>query len=96
MPIYLPMPKKQRKNRFDTYAFSLQREFNKAKLKFKLLETDSVIETMENLDKTIPYDLVAMVRRNKSFYEKFFIGSFTKNMAYITKQLLLIIPEEKV
>lgn len=89
-----PDAKKAEKETFDTYAFTLQREFNKAKIKFKLLETDSIIETMENLDKTIPYNLVAMVRRNKTFYEKFFIGSFTKNMAYITKQLLLIIPEE--
>lgn len=91
-----PDAKRDEKEAFDTYAFSLQRNFNKAKLTFKLLETDSLIETMENLDRSVPYDLVAMVRRNKSFYEKFFIGSFTKNMAYITKQLLLIIPEEKV
>ena len=48
---------------------------------------------MENLDKKMPYDIIGMVRRKKGFYEKFFIGSFTKNMAYITRQPLLIIPE---
>ena len=48
---------------------------------------------MENLDKKIPYDIIGMVRSKKGFYEKFFIGSFTKNMACITKQPLLIIPE---
>lgn len=88
--------KEKEKSAFDTYAYTLQREFSTYKLKFKLLETTSVIETMENLEQKIPYDLVTMIRRNKSFYEKFFLGSFTKNMAYMTKQLLLIIPEEKV
>jgi nucleotide-binding universal stress UspA family protein len=90
------MEKEKEKSAFYTYAYTLQRAFNTYKLKFKLLETTSVIETMENLELKIPYDLVAMIRRNKSFYEKFFLGSFTKNMAYITNQLLLIIPEEKV
>jgi len=84
------------KDAFDMYAFSVQREFNDDQLKFKLLDTASFIDTMENLDNVIPYDLMIMMRRNKSFYEKFFVGSFTKNMAYFTKKLLLIIPEEKV
>jgi nucleotide-binding universal stress UspA family protein len=88
--------KEKEKSTFDTYAYTLQREFNKFKLKFKMQETGSVVETMENLDKTIPYDIVAMVRRNRGFYEKFFLGSFTKNMAYITRHLLLIIPEPDV
>jgi len=79
---------------FDAYAFALQRDFNEDKIKFSLLDTDSVTETMENLDKKMPYDIIGMVRRKKGFYEKFFIGSFTKNMAYITKQPLLIIPEQ--
>ncbi|MBK8610698.1 MAG: universal stress protein [Chitinophagaceae bacterium] len=86
--------KEKEKAAFDSYAYALQRECSGYKIKFKLLETSSFIETMENLDKNIPYDIVAMIRRNKSFYEKFFVGSFTNNMAYITKQLLLIIPQE--
>lgn len=87
--------KEKERNDFDTYAFSLQRMFNESKIKFHLLETSSVIETMEMLDKKFPYDLLAMVRRKKTFLEKFFIKSFTRNMAYITTKPLLIVPEEK-
>ena len=85
--------KEKERTDFDTYAFSLQRIFNESKMKFHLLETSSVTETMENLDKKFPYDMMAMVRRKKSFLEKFFIKSFTQNMAYITRKPLLIIPE---
>ena len=85
--------KEKEKADFDTYAFSLQRLFNESKMKFHLLETSSVIETMENLDKKFPYDMMAMVRRKKSFLEKFFIKSFTENMAYVTTKPLLIVPE---
>lgn len=88
-----PAEKEKVQTDFDAYAFELQREFNEHKIKFSLLDTDSVTETMENLDKKIPYDIIGMVRSKKGFYEKFFIGSFTKTMACITKQPLLIIPE---
>lgn len=87
------MEKEKERNDFDTYAFSLQREFNESKMSFHLMETSSVCETMETLDKKFPYDIMAMVRRKKSSLEKFFIKSFTQNMAYITKKPLLIVPE---
>ncbi len=94
---YLNLEEKEKeRTAFDTYAFYLNKEFKNSELNYKLLESDSVIESMEKLDKKIPFDIFAMVRRNKGFYEKFFLGSFTKNMAYITKQLLLIIPEIKL
>lgn len=94
LSIYTAEAKKEKeKTDFDTYAFSLQRYFNESKIKFHLLETSSVIETMENLDKKFPYDILAMVRRKKSFLENFFIKSFTENMAYLTKKPLLIVPE---
>ena len=80
---------------FDTYAYALYRELNKFNLKFKLLKTASVTETMENLYKEISYDMLAMVRRKKSFLEKFFIKSFTQNMAYVTNHPLLVVPEEE-
>lgn len=85
--------KEKKQTDFDTYAYALQRTFNESKMKFHLLETSSVIETMENLDKKFPYDMMAMVRRKKSFLENFFIKSFTENMAYLTKKPLLIVPE---
>ena len=84
--------KVEKKNDFDTYAFSLQREFNESNIKFHLLEIPSITETMETLDKKFPYDLMIMVRRNKTFLEKFFTKSFTQNMTYITKKPLLIVP----
>ena len=80
---------------FDTYAYNVQREFSNSKLKFQLVKTNAVTETMENLDKKYPYDILAMVRRKKSFFEGFFLESFTQNMAYVTRKPLLIIPEVK-
>jgi nucleotide-binding universal stress UspA family protein len=85
--------KEKERTDFDTYAYHLQRVFNKSNITFHLLESSSVIETMETLEKKFPYDIMAMVRRKKSFLEKFFIKSFTQNMAYITTKPLLIIPE---
>ncbi|HEV2831893.1 MAG TPA: universal stress protein [Hanamia sp.] len=79
---------------FDTYAYSLQREFEDSRIQFKQLKTASVVKTMENLHEEIPYDLLVMARRKTGFLNRFFQKSFTKKMAYITKQPLLIIPEE--
>lgn len=87
--------KEKGRSDFDTYEYHLQRTFNESNIKFHLLETSSVIETMETLDKKFPYDIMTMVRRKKSFLEKFFIKSFTENMAYITKKPLLVVPEEE-
>ena len=83
------------KTEFETNAYAMQKIFNKFNLKFQLLKTSSVTETMENLYKEIPYDMVAMVRRKKTFMERFFLKSFTKNMAYITNHPLLVVPEEE-
>ena len=80
---------------FDNYAHAMHRELNQFNLRFKLLKTSSVTETMETLYKEIPYDIVAMVRRKKSFLKKFFLKSFTQNMAYVTNQPLLVVPEEE-
>ncbi len=91
---YTESEKEEKKNDFDVYAYSLQRVFNESNIKFHLLETSSVMETMETLDNKFPYDILVMVRRNKTFLEKFFIKSFTKNMAHTTKTPLLIVPAE--
>lgn len=73
----------------------MQRRFSEAKLKFQLVETTSVAETIGHLDKKFPYDMLAMVRRKKSFLQRFFLKSFTQNMAYVTRKPLLVIPEEE-
>ena len=80
---------------FDNYADTAKRRFRKSNLKFQLIESTNVIDTMEHLDTILPYDMLAMVRRNKSFLERFFLRSFTQNMAYLTRQPLLLIPEQE-
>lgn len=82
------------KKDFEMYAYYIQRDFNDSRVQFQQLKTTSVIKTMENLHEEIPYDLLVMARRKLSFLNRFFQKSFTKKMAYITKQPLLIIPEE--
>lgn len=87
--------KEKEKNDFDTYAHYLQRELNEYKIHFHLLEVESVPEAMETLEQKFPYDVMTMVRRKKTFLEKFFVKSFTQNMAYVTKKPLLVIPGDK-
>lgn len=82
------------KNNFEIYAYRLQRELNDIRIQFKQLKTSSIIKTMENLHEEIPYDLLVMSRRKLGFLNRFFQRSFTKKMAYITTQPLLIVPEE--
>lgn len=82
------------KNNFEMYAYGLQRELNDIRIQFKQLKTNSIIRTMENIHEEIPYDLLIMVRRKLGFINRFFQGSFTKKMAYISTFPLLVVPEE--
>ena len=82
------------KEEFEMYSFSVQRIFDHANIQFRQLDTFSVAETMENLYKEIPYDLLVMARRKLDFADRFLQKSFTKKMAYITTQPLLVIPEK--
>lgn len=43
-----------------------------------MLETDDSVEAIENLDKEFPFQIMTMVRRKKSFLEKFFIKTLHK------------------
>jgi nucleotide-binding universal stress UspA family protein len=79
---------------FETYAFSLQREYSGSKIKFRQLKTKSIMNTMEILHQEIPYDMLIMARRELSFLDRFFQKSFTKEMACITTQPLLVIPQK--
>ena len=80
------------KEEFDTYAYSVQRTFDDANIQFRQLDTFSIEKTMENLEDEIPYDILVMLRTKKSFFQKIYLGSFTQNMAFITKKPLLVIP----
>lgn len=82
------------KEEFEMYSYSVQRIFDHANIQFRQLDTFSVAETMENLYKEIPYDLLVMGRRKLDFADRFLQKSFTKKMAYITTQPLLVIPEK--
>lgn len=82
------------KELFHTYSFSFQRLFSDHRVKFQLMEAGSVMEAMENLEKKLPYDVLAMVRGKKSFFENYLLKSFTQEMAYISRKPLLIIPED--
>ncbi|MEO9147137.1 MAG: universal stress protein [Ginsengibacter sp.] len=80
------------KNDFDSYAYYMQREFNRDNLKFQLLETSPGLDKIETLYKEIPYNILVMVRRKKSFFQKIFSGSLTQTTACMAKRPLLIIP----
>jgi len=80
---------------FYTYAFGLQRTFADSKLNFKEIKTGNVKDTLQNLDSEIPFDMLVMVRRKKTFLEKKFLKNFSKNMACITTKPLLIVPAEE-
>ena len=73
--------KEDQRRTYDAYADTLKQGFDNSEIRFHLLETASVTETMENLDEEIPYEVMVMVRRKKTALEKFFLKSFTQNMA---------------
>lgn len=91
---YLQISNKQQAD-FSEYAYILQRTFSDCNLKFKELKTTEVADTMEKLDDEIRHDVLVMARRKKDFLERLFAESLTKNMAYIAKKLLLVVPEEE-
>ncbi len=89
------LEEEKEETKFQTYAFNLQRTFQEHKLSFELIESTSIIETMEQLEQQLPFDMLVMVRRKKGFLEKFFIDSFTRNMACVSNKALLIVPASK-
>lgn len=89
-----PEEREKTKKDFDAYAYFLQREMNEFKIQFNWMDVASVKETMENLDRKIPYDVMVLVRRKKTAAERFFLDSVTQEMAYLTHKPLLVIPEQ--
>lgn len=86
---------KNEKTDFDNYALTLQKEFSQFTLDFQLIKTDSAIQSMKNLYKEVPCDMIVMIRRNKPFWERFFLESFTEQTAFATHLPLLVVPEEE-
>lgn len=83
------------KANFDNYALDMQNEFSDFTLNFQLIKTVSPIETMKTLYRKVPCDLVVMIRRNKPFWERFFMDSFTEQTAYATHLPLLVLTEQQ-
>lgn len=61
---------------------------------FKRLSSSYAVETMEQLETSLPYDMLAMIRRKKTFFGRIFLKSLSKDMAYLTKYPLLVVPEK--
>lgn len=92
--LYL-MEEAQQRRKFDSYTALLKKELNADTLQFKFLKVASIREAMETLDKIVPYDILAMARRQKNLLEKIFVDSFTQNMAYLNTLPLLVLPGNK-
>lgn len=88
-----PDEARQEQDRFSAYTAQLQVEFADQPMEFKLIRTSSIVETMERLDDDIPYDLLALVRRKKSFLQRFLFESYTRHMAYLTNHPFLMVPD---
>lgn len=80
------------KNDFEAYAYYMQRKINRRNLKFQLIETKAKEEKIKTLMNHTPYDMLALVRKNKSFIHKLRTVSYTKNLAYMMEKPLLIHP----
>jgi len=76
-------------NDFESYAFYMQRKINRRNLKFQLIETKAKDEKIITLMNHTPYDMLAIVRKNKSFFHKLRTVSYTKNLACM---MLLLYP----
>lgn len=92
-PAFSPV-KTREKEDFEAYSYRLRQDNPYDRLHFRLIETDSVTSTLENLHEEIPYDLLAMVRRGRTFLEQLFLKSFSRNMLISSRQPLLLVPAE--
>ncbi len=82
------------RNEFDNYSYSIKKTFANYKLKFQLIKSGSLTETMKELDHKLPHDVLIMVRGDNKLYKNLFSKSLTQSMAFVSKKPLLIIPEE--
>ena len=82
----------RKKNAFDTYAYYMQRKFSENNLKFELVEAGSKQGKIETLYKKVSYDLLVLVRRKKTFFQKIFSPGHAKSAACMAKKPLLVIP----
>lgn len=75
------------------YDVAIPESFNKDDLSFRRVSSSYATETMERLAADFPYDMLAMIRRRKTFFGRIFLKSLSRDMAYLTTCPLLIVPE---
>lgn len=76
----------------EEYSASLQEAAGNMKLEHHLLESGSIGAGLEKLCAEVPYDLLVMVKRQKTFFERFYMESMTNRIAYLTEKPLLVVP----
>ena len=82
------------KKQFERHVSDMQKAFKDTRLGLLQIDTFSISKTIQHLYEEIPYDILVMIRRRKSIIQQIFVESFTKNMAFITGNPLLIIPQQ--
>jgi nucleotide-binding universal stress UspA family protein len=87
------MNPEEEKELFNSYTYALQKTYPDIPFQFQLLETAAAVDTLSHLEEEIPFDFIALVRRKKTFFQQFFLESFTSDMAHVTHFPLLIVPE---
>jgi nucleotide-binding universal stress UspA family protein len=78
---------------FNQYIKDLKIATGESSLQCLLLK-GPVSETLDHLQEKIPYDILVMEKRKKSFWERFFEENLTSHLAFLTKFPLLVIPSE--
>ena len=77
---------------FSRHTQQLSLELEVPSLSGKVLRNWSISEGLETLHEEVPYDLLVMVKRKKTFLQYFYQDSLTQHMAYLTRLPLLVIP----
>ncbi|GAB2772977.1 universal stress protein [Rhabdobacter roseus] len=77
---------------FSRHTQQLSLELEVPSLSGKVLRNWSISEGLETLHEEVPYDLLVMVKRKKTFLQYFYQESLTQHMAYLTRLPLLVIP----
>lgn len=76
------------------YDAAIPVAFDKNNIAFRRVSSSYATETMEKLATDFPYDMLAMIRRKKTFFGRIFLKSLSRDMAYLTTCPLLIVPEK--
>jgi nucleotide-binding universal stress UspA family protein len=88
-----PAQQQKENEALHTYVTDLQKQLRYKSITAVGIRTTNVVHTLEYLPRKVAYDVLVMVRRNKTYLQRLYLKSFTKSMAYITTRPLLILPE---